>query len=278
LLPPWADSGVITSLEVTSKYVLAAGVIHWTASNPPVDPLVDPPVYQGVIWVLDTYLTSVTITPLAPPGTMGADSFGGGVSTTTDGLKVYSAGALVLAGREKPMFWLDTDAYPISGSDYTTGPWGVPTDISLVDVTPYVTGFFRSPEPASAPQPVIWTPNATQPLPTAGTTPNGTGEAIATAYSWAFVGGETLAPDPSSPSRAISVPALWVNAGRTDLPALVAPGGGPLVDAPLFGWWKVPGYLVEPDWPYPGGFGQVLRSADVAAAGSAVARALVTIP
>lgn len=271
LLPAWSDSGVITSLTVTSKYAIAAGVIHVTAG-----PGTTAPVFQGVLWVLDPDFTSLQAGLLEPPASMQPGTFGGMVTTTFDGLQIYSAAAVSLDGQEKPVLWVDDVPFAAFGESFTTGPWAVPTGIALVDATPYVSGFVRSSGPGTTPVPGLWTPDASQALPTAGGA--GSGEGVVIHTMWAFVTGESLGPDPSDPSRAVCLPALWTNGDRLDLPGLAAPGGGPAVPTPLPGWWKVPGTSPAQDWPWPGGFGEVLRQAPVSAAGSAVARAIVTIP
>jgi hypothetical protein len=266
--PRVCDSGLVTSLVVTSRYAIAAGTCHVTGSNPPA--------YAAMIWVLDPDLLAVNDTVLFPPGPLLAGSAVGGVATAFDGLQVYSTAAISKDGLDKPVFWLDDQSYPISGTDFLAGPWGVPTGIALVGTTPYVTGFLRTGSSGALPQPVIWTPRVSQFLPAAGS--SGSGEAIRIYTAWAFAGGESLVTDPSNPARAVSIPALWINGERTDLAALAAPGGGPLLAGPLDRWWKVPGPVPQADWPYPGGFAQLFGSGPVAAAGSAVARALVTIP
>jgi hypothetical protein len=270
LLPPWSDSGVITSLVVTSKYAIAAGIVHSIGSVAPA--------YQGVVWILDPDFTSLNGALLVPPSSMGTASFLGTVAMTFDGLQVYSAAGVEQDGQEKPVFWLDDVAYSISGDDPAVAPWGVATGIALVDSAPYVTGYHRPSSPTDTPQPIIWTSSATQALPTADATPVGSGEAIALWTLWAFVSGESLGRDPTAASRWISVPELWVNGGRQDLAGLVAPGSGPTLSTPLYGWWKVPGTSPAEDWPWPGGFGEVLRHGPVSAAGSGVARSIVALP
>jgi hypothetical protein len=272
LLPPFSDSGLITALVATEKYAVAVGVIHLLAT--------DPPQFQGIVWVLDPDFTSVQGTVLIPPFSLNTGSFGGSVVASFDGLQLYTAAALELDGAEQPVFWLDTNSFPILSGDYAVGPWGVPTGIQLLGTVPYLTGYVRTSDPAGRPEPVIWTPAASMVLSTAdASAPIGAAEAITLAYGWAFAGGETLGRDPSNSLRALSVPACWTNGDRQDLPALVPPGGGPALSGPLFGWWSVPGTGTTPaTWPYPGGFAQVLRTKSVSAAGSAVLRTIMTIP
>jgi hypothetical protein len=272
LLPVWADAGIITSFAVTEKFAIAAGIVHSTLEGPP---------FLGVVWVLDPDFTFMNGTLLPPPAAMTGATFSGSVAAAFDGQTLFTVSALSSGGNEKPIVWMDDIALAILGDDFTVGPWGVPFDIRLVELTPYVTGFFRPSGPGTAPQPALWTPVASQLLSTAGgATGVGSGEALGVAFSWAFVGGESLAPDPTDGSRMISVPARWTNGERQDLVPLSAPGGGPLLVKPLPGWWTVPGSAPSEagNWPYPGGFGEVLAGRPVAAAGSAVARALLTIP
>ena len=272
MLPPFADSGLITSLVVTDKYAVAVGIVHMIG--------LDPPDFLGIVWVLDPDFTSVQATILIAPEELLDGSFGGSVVSTFDGLNLYTAAALVYQGAEQPVFWIDETADSILSGDYATGPWGVPTGMQLVETTPYVTGYVRTSSKSGLPSPVIWTPTASMNLSTAdASAPVGAAEAIALAYGWAFVGGESLGRDATDATRALSLPACWTNGNRQDLPALVPPGGGPLLGQPLFGWWSVPGTGASPAvWPYPGGFAEVLRAKPVAAAGSAVLRAIITIP
>ncbi len=268
LLPPWCDSGIVTSLVVTTRYAVASGVVHVTSSTPPS--------YQAIVWVLDPDFTSVQYGVLQPPVTM-AGSAGGSVSSTFDGLNVYSAATVSLDGNDKPMFWLNEVPYPIAGESFATGPWGVPTGIALVDATPYVTGYVQPTSPTGAPQPVIWTPSASMLLSTADSRGVGTGEGVVISAMWAVVTGESLGPDPANGQRSLSLAALWLNGQRYDLPGLAAPGSGPLLASPLHAWWKVPGTTPVADWPWPGGYGAVIGRAPVSAAGSAVARAVTAV-
>ncbi len=269
IVPAGFDAAVITSLVVTDRYGIAAGVAHRLGGAAPV--------FAPVVWVLDTDFTDLRpVVLLAPPALAGGRA-GGSVAMTSDGLNVYSAAGLSMDGRDKPVFWLDTAPFPIYGGDFSTAPWGVPTGLALVDVTPYVTGFSKPATLQDPPEPVIWTPADMMVLSTADGTRVGSGEAIAVSTMWAFVTGESHGVDPTDRARRVSVPALWTNGDRQDLPALVAPGGGPELVTPLDAWWKVPGTGSTEPWPWPGGFGEVITRGPVAAAGSAVARAIVTI-
>jgi hypothetical protein len=129
---------------------------------------------------------------------------------------------------------------------------------------------------------VIWTLADTLGLSTVeGASGVGAGEAIAIQAGWAFTSGETLLGGKTK-VLAASVPALWTNEDRLDLEPLVPQGPGPTIQAPLWGWWRVPGTppSLPPDWPYPGAFAEILASRLVGEAGSAVARTvgLVSAP
>jgi len=275
MLPGGYDAGLITSLVITTRYAIAGGVLHEAGSQPPV--------YLAVVWFLAPDFASGTVDPLLPPAGYGTTTtYGGTVSMAYDGLFVYSVATLMEGSLEKAVFWVDDAGVPMLGSGFGSSPWGMPTGIALVgeapDITPYISGLLRSPTSRSTPVPVIWTPSATQVLSTAGEGGAGTGESIAVDRGWAFVSGESLGADPTNGTRFVSVPALWTNGNRADLPGLTARGGATVLQKPLFGWWKVPGAAAAIDWPYPGGFGEIIGPYQVAAGGSAVARTIVAIP
>jgi hypothetical protein len=180
----------------------------------------------------------------------------------------------------KPVVWMNDLAMTYLGADLAAAPWASPTGLALVGLVPYSSGWVRTGS-ASQPQPAIWAGDILSVLSSADpSSPVGAGEAIAIHLSSAFVAGETCAADPADGTRKLSVPALWSNGQRTDLGTLAAPGSGPAVSGPIFGWWRLPGTPASspPDWPYPGGTGEVLGPRPISAAGSGVARAVVAVP
>ena len=274
LLPPGHDAGVVTSIEATDQFVLAAGVVHRTGSSPPA--------YSGIVWLFDLDFTASTWELLPLPTGAGEASFGPWVSMVIEGTTVWSAAAVQgAAAAPKPVVWKDDVSDPWFGLEFGTAPWASPTGLSMVESVPYSSGWVRTTSTSGPPQPAIWAGDILSILPAADpSNPIGAGEAIAIYLEGAYVAGESLAGDPSSPSRRLAVPAIWSNGARTDLGTLSAPGAGPAISGPLFGWWRLPGTPVTspPDWPYPGGTGEVLGSLPVSAAGSGVARAVVAVP
>ena len=275
LLPPDHDAGVVTSIAATDKYVLAAGVAHRTGSSPAS--------YTGLVWLFDLDFTASTWDYLPLPGGAGDASFGASVSMLLDGSSnIWSAAAIAGNGAlPKPVVWTNDVSVPCFGVEFGKAPWASPTGLSLVGVIPYMSGWARPSSASGPPQPAIWAGAILSVLPTADpASPLGAGEAIAIHLGTAYVAGESCAADPTDGTRRIAVPALWANESRIDLGTLADPGSGPALSAPLFGWWRLPGTpaTTAPDWPYPGGTGEVLGSRPISAAGSGVARALVTVP
>jgi len=274
LLPPSCDSGVITAITATDKFVVASGIAHAIVGGSST--------FLPLIWVFDPDLSFVEWTPL-----FGAGTAGPAVAMFLDqDQTVWSASALSLdATPGIPAYWENDILGTLGGSEFTTGPFGVPTGISVVGLTPYAAGYAINPQLRMVPRPspVIWAGGIRADLSTADSgLAIGAGEAIGLINSWALVAGETVGADPTSPSRALSVPAVWNNGARQDLQPLVAPGTGPatVVSLPLFGWWRVPSAdplalpPVNPDWPYPGGSAAVFGAVPITAAGSGVARAM----
>jgi len=273
LLPPDHDAGMVTSITATDQYVLAAGVAHRTGSSPPA--------YSAVVWLFDLDFTASTWDFLPSPSDAGV---GGWVSMRLDEVTdIWSTAAIVgTDALPKPVVWMNDLAEPPFGVDFATAPWASPTGLALVGAVPYSSGWARTTTSSVLPQPAIWAGSILSILPSADpANPLGAGEGIAIHLGSAFVVGETCKADPADGARKLSVPALWSNETRTDLGTLAAPGAGPVISGPLFGWWQVPpATTVEPpqDWPYPGGTGEVLSAAPIAAAGSGVARAVVAVP
>lgn len=274
LLPPDHDAGMVTSIAVTDQYVLAAGVVHRTGSSPPA--------YSGIVWLFDLTFAVSTWSFLPLPTEPGEASFGPWVSMVIEGDTVWSAAAVQgAAGAPKPVVWKDDAPGLWFGLEFGAAPWASPTGLSMVELVPYSSGWVRPTSTGGPPQPAIWAGSILDILPAADpSNPIGAGEAIAIHLEGAYVSGESLAGDPSSPSRRLAVPAIWSNGARTDLGTLSAPGAGPAISGPLFGWWRLPGTpgTSPPDWPYPGGTGEVLGSLPVSAAGSGVARTVVAVP
>jgi len=276
VLPAGHDSGIVTSIVASENFVVAAGVIHRTNSSPPA--------FSGVVWILDPDFTSVIghLIP-SPSGVTGA-SFGPSVAIVLEGTTtVWSTTALALgAGLDKPVAWTDDVAFALSGLDFATGPYGVPTGLWILGTTPYVSGFTRPPGSGGLPAPSIWAGTSQQTLSTSDPAVGlGAAEAIAILFEHAYVAGQTYRTDPTDQARLLSVPAWWDNGNRHDLGGLVAPGSGPVLSQPLFGWWRVPGTpsTATPDWPYPGGFAEIdAGTRGVAAAGSGVAKVIATVP
>ncbi len=275
LLPSDHDAGVVTSITATDQFVLAAGVVHRTGSSPPA--------YSGIIWLFDLGFTASTWELLPPPDGAGDASFGAWVSMVLDESSDIWSAAAVAEGDAlaKPVVWTNDLAVPSFGIDFTTAPWASPTGLALVDIVPYSSGWVRTGSASGPPQPGIWAGSILSVLPSADpSNPVGAGEGIAIHLESAFVVGESLAPDPGDPTRRLSLPALWTNGERRDLGTLAAPGTGPATSGPIFGWWRLPGTPASspPDWPFPGGTGEVLGSRPISAAGSGVARAVVAVP
>jgi hypothetical protein len=272
-LPPGADAGIVTSLLATERFAVAGGIVHMAGSAPPM--------FLAVIWVYDIEALALSGTYLAAPAGLDAGSALGTLSMVLDAETVWSAGAFAeQAGMEKPALWLDDSGTGAWGDDFASGPYGVPTGIAFSGLFPYVTGFVRTGGAGGPPQPVIWTVADSMTLSTVeGDSGIGAGEAIAIQGGWAFTSGETLVGGKTK-VLAASVPALWTNTDRLDLQPLVPQGLGPTIQAPLWGWWRVPGTdaATAPDWPYPGAFAEVLASRLVGEAGSAVARTVGLVP
>lgn len=274
MLPPDHDSGVITSLVATDKFLVAGAIAHVTGSSPPR--------YTGIGYLVDIDFTAATGDYLPLPQGYAAASFTGGVSLVVVGTTVFSAAAISMDGSPgKPVIWDDDLPIPYLGLDFETAPWAVPTGLSMVELVAYTSGYVLPTTASAPPQPAIWADAILALLPTADpSAPVGAGEAVATYKDQAYVAGESCGADLVNRGRRLSVPALWTNGVRSDLGTLAAPGISPAVAEPLFGWWRLPGTPdgSPPDWPYPGGVGPVWESGSMSAAGSGVARAMVTVP
>ena len=275
LLPPGFDAGLITAIASTDLFVVASGLVHVTGGGPSN--------LSAMIWVFDPDLEFVDTTPLF--SLLGDVGPALAMFLDTD-QTVWSTAAISLGSDPSvPAYWKNEALDTLGGSDFSTGPFGVPTDISVVGVTPYATGYATSPRLRMVPRPspVIWAGDIRADLSTADSGLGiGAGEAIGLINSWALVAGETVGTDPTSASRYLSVPAVWTSGARQDLQPLVAPGTGPatVVSMPFFGWWRVPATdplalpPPDPDWPFPGGSAAVFGSVPITAAGSGVARAM----
>jgi hypothetical protein len=288
VLPPGYDSGIVTSIVAGENFVAAGGIMHVDPGASPVPP-VSP--YQGVVWVLDPTLTVVIPVPIDQPPEVTSGSFGPSVSLTALADTVLVVAALSSGpGLDKPAVWSDLTAVnaltvlaPL-GLDFTVGPYGAATGLSLVSGLPYLSGFVRPPASGGLPAPVIWGGVAQMNLSTADPALGlGAGEAIGILYEHAYVAGETYRTGTSTSGPAlVSVPAYWDNGNRHDLQGLVpAATGGPIVSQPLYGWWRLPGTPLSdpPNWPYTGGFGEIAGGTrDVAAAGSGVAKTILVAP
>jgi hypothetical protein len=274
-LPAGHDSGIVTAVRAGENFVFAGGVVHKTGSSPPA--------YSAVIWILDLDFTAVVPELLPLPAGVASASFGPSVSVEILLTTVVSATSLSTGpGLDKPLVYTDTSPNAPAGLDFTTAPFGVPTGLWSVGGTPYLSGFIRPAGSGGRPSPVLWGGTGVLNLPTADPSLGlGAGEAIAILYEHAYVAGETYATEASDPARLLSVPAWWDNGNRHDLAGLVAPGSGPTLSRPLFGWWRLPGtpMTAPPDWPYVGGFAWIdAGPAHVSAAGSGVAKAIAVTP
>jgi hypothetical protein len=274
VLPAGYDSGIVTAIGAGENFVFAGGIVHLTGSSPPS--------YSAVVWILDPDFTTVIpeLLPL-PTGVAGA-SFGPSVAVEILLTSVLSAVSLSTGpGLDKPLVYTDSSPDAPAGLDFTTAPFGVPTGLRSVGLTPYLSGFIRR-SGSGGPSPVLWGGSSLLDLPTADPSLDlGAGEAIAILYEHAYVAGETYAAQAADPTRLLSIPAWWDNGTRHDLAGLVAPGSGPALTRPLFGWWRLPGtpMTAPPDWPYAGGFAEIgAAAARVSAAGSGVARAIAVLP
>jgi hypothetical protein len=275
-LPAGYDSGIVTSIQTGQNFIAAGGVMHAVAVAG------SPPVYRGVVWILDPDFTTVIPIPLdLPDGVAGAD-FGPSVPivVTAESLVFAAASIASSPGQDKPLVWMDKVTVEPLGLDFTVGPYGVPTGFRELSGTPYLSGYERSVD--GLPAPAVWTATAQQALSTVDPSLGlGAGEAIALLYEHAYVAGETYKGGASPGAPMVSVAAWWDNGSRHDLQGIVAAGAGPVLSQPLFGWWRLPGTPLTdpPNWPYPGGFAEIdAAPARVAAAGSAVAKAILVFP
>jgi hypothetical protein len=272
-LPPGADAGIVTSLLATDRFAVAGGIVHVAGSSPPS--------FRTVIWVYDIEALALSGTYLQAPAGLGAGSATGTLSMVLDAETVWSTAAfLEQPGMEKPALWIDDVGSASWGDGFGSGPYGIPTGIAFSGSFPYLSGFFRTGGAGGPPQPAVWTIADGMALSTVeGATGIGAGEAIAIEGGWAFTSGETLLGGKTR-VLAASVPALWTNEERLDLQALTTQAPGPTIQAPLWGWWRVPGTpaTAAPDWPYPGAFAEILASRLTGEFGSAVARTVGLVP
>jgi hypothetical protein len=275
LLPTGTDSGVITAIAPSENFLAAAGIVHVTG--------VSPPAFLGVVWVLNFGFTAGIATPLDPPSGSAPWTFGPSVAMALVGSTAWAVASIATGpGTDKPVVWVQDTTIALLGLDFTAAPYGQPTALSMVDATPYVSGFQTAPGGGRRIVPMLWAGTVGAQLSTANPSGGwGAGEGLAVLYSFAYVAGESTRPDTTNTRQVVSQPAYWANGARTDLAPLVPPGPGPTVAEPFFGWWRVPGTPISapPDWPYPNGFAAILGSgAPVGAAGSGVARAIIAIP
>ena len=258
LLPPDHDAGMVTSITATDQYVLAAGVAHRTGSSPPA--------YSGVVWLFDLDFTASTwdFLPL-PAGSgrrelrrLGLDAPGRGPPTS--GRRPPSRGT---AGLGKPVVWTDDVPAPTFGIDFAARLPGPPPRDWRSSGSPPTRAASAATATASG---------------TAAAGHLGRGHPVHPALrrsvgtlrrrgghrhppraapTWRARAAPPTRPTPraSSPS-----PRSGRTERRTDLGTLAAPGAGPAISGPLFGWWRLPGTPASspPDWPYPGGTGEVL--------------------
>ncbi len=264
----------MTSIGAGENFVAAGGVAHVTGSSPPA--------YSAVVWILDPDFTTVIPIPLdLPEGVTSAD-FGASVPivVTAESLVFAAASIATGPGLDKPVVWMDNAMVEPLGLDFTVGPYGVPTGFRELVGTPYLSGFLRS--SGGLPAPAVWAATSQQALSTVDPSLGlGAGEAIALLYEHAYVAGETYRGGATPGAPMVSVAAWWDNGSRHDLQGIVAAGAGPVLSQPLFGWWRLPGTPLTdpPNWPYPGGFAEIdAAPARVAAAGSAVAKAILVFP
>jgi len=272
-LPPGADSGIVTSLLATERFAAAGGIVHMAGTSPPL--------FVAVIWVYDIEAVALSGTFLVAPAGLDTGSATGTISMVLDEDTIWSTGAFAeQPGMEKPALWVDDVGSAPWGDSFASEPYGVAAGIAFSGFYPYVTGFARPGGAGSPPQPVVWTVADAMVLPTIeGEAGIGAGEAIAIQGGWAYTSGESLVGG-ATRVLAASVPALWTNDERLDLEPLSARTLGPTIQAPLWGWWRVPGTdaTSAPDWPYPGVFAEILASRLVGEAGSAVARTMGLVP
>jgi hypothetical protein len=233
-------------------------------------------------WVFDTEMRNFTFDALPMPD--GVDAVVGPalyLAVAETDTTFSTASVVSPSGATKAVFWDATTSLAPFGLDFSTGPFASPTAVALVGFIPYSSGLVRTQSMTSRPLPAIWALSTLDVLSTVdAATALGAGEALALFNASAFVAGESCQPHPASPSLVVCPAAYWANGGRVDLGALAPPGDPTPVATPTFGWWRVPGTPATsaPDWPFPGGIPEILRSAPMGAAGSAVGRAVVAIP
>jgi hypothetical protein len=274
-LPLGYDAGVITSIAVSDLYAIAGAVLHRLATATETEALV------GVIYVIDLDFKSGEARELQDWAPAPAASFGGTLAVSLDVDTVVSVGTVLDAqGQELPLYWDDLSAFPIQGSTFAETPSGAATGVVSLDLTPYTSGYVRDAQ--DRPTPALWGgAGFRQDLSTADPVlVVGAGEAVALDHPWAYVAGETVRQQMTRSLTAAMIPAVWSNGERQDLQGLVAPGDGPLVTQPFFGWWRRPGTPAtsDPDWPYPGAFAAIGKAVPITTTGSAVVRAIAVLP
>jgi hypothetical protein len=279
MLPPFADAGIVTSVVANERFVLAGGIVHVpTGGTMP---------WQAVAWLLDVDLTDANATALTAPIGAHPTGYGPWVSIAYDTgaeLAWAASGADAGAGTDKPFVWVgDGVSSLIEPLDFSQGPFGSPTGLVPLGVTPYVSGWQTAGTQDRRIVPVLWAGTVAAPLPM----PNASGgwgaaEGLDVAGSWAYVVGETTYANPANTRQVVAAPALWANGQLHGLPALSSPEfAGATLTEPFFGWWRLPGTPATspPDWPLPGGMARLVDGGlPIAAAGSAVARVIVAVP
>ncbi len=98
MLPPGHDSGMITALAATDKFLVAGAIAHVTDSNPPA--------YTGIVYLVDLDFTDATGDYLPLPAGFEEASIAGGISIVLHGTTALHRLRISVDGSAgKPVVW-----------------------------------------------------------------------------------------------------------------------------------------------------------------------------